>query len=164
MPLNLAITSAVTPPLFPLFPNFQGEIPPEDAVAATIDAAALGLGIPILHADGQRKFGGHAMRVAGAQSLSRAGFDSWTIGLLARWGSAVVLGYIRDAPLGTLTLLSRRAIPHLGASPLPVVPTTNHHGTRQPPPGPDPHRIAALEARVAALEADKWGRQRRDSL
>ena len=124
----------------PLFPNVDEDIPPEEAVAATIDAAAVGLGIPILHADGQRKFGGHSLRVAGAQSRSRAGFDSWAIALLARWGSAVVLSCIRDVPLGTLTLLSRRAIPHLGFS-LPL---------GRPPD--EPPRDTALTSRVGPAQ------------
>ena len=57
---------------------------PGFSVDATIEEAARGLGITTHHPDGLRKIGGHSLRVAGAQSLSRAGFDAWSIGLLAR--------------------------------------------------------------------------------
>ena len=121
---------------FPLFPNIHGHIPSKEAVGASIEAAARGLGLPTHHPDGLSRFGGHSLRVAGAQSLSRAGFDSWTISLLARWGSAAVFGYIRDAPLGYLASLSRRAIHQWGQG-LPEVPPTVS--------GTEPHRPAQEE-------------------
>ena len=39
------------------------------------------------------------MRVTGAQGLSRAGLTEHLIALIARWGKAAVLTYIRKAPL-----------------------------------------------------------------
>ena len=42
---------------------------------------------------------GHALRVTGAQGMARAGLPEHTIALIARWGSAAVLTYIRKAPL-----------------------------------------------------------------
>ena len=47
---------------------------------------------PLLHSR-------HAMRVTGAQALSRAGLSEHTIALIDRWDSATVLTYIRKAPL-----------------------------------------------------------------
>ena len=84
--LDLAQRLGRDPSHFPLLPNIRGNVPTKEAVSATIEEAALGVGIPTHHPDGHKKFGGHALRVAGAQSLSWAGFDAWTIGLLASWG------------------------------------------------------------------------------
>ena len=50
------------------------------------------------------------MRIAGAQSLARAGFDAWTIALLARHGSNSVFGYIREAPLANATRFAQQAV------------------------------------------------------
>ena len=69
---------------FSRFPNIQGSAPFKETIGATTEAAARGLGIPTHHPEGHTRFGGHSLRVAGAPSLSRAGFDAWTIGLLAR--------------------------------------------------------------------------------
>ena len=144
------------------FPNLLCEIPSRETACTTIEEAARGLGIPTRHPDGQTRFGAHSMRVAGAQYLSRAGFDTWTTGLLARWGTAVIFGYLRDAPLGPLTLLSRPAISQRGTS-LPAVPTAAPLSSRHSSVRLGPLRIAdseastvALEARIAALEADTW--------
>ena len=107
------------------FPTYGGEVPSKENACSTIEEAAMGLGIPILHPKrATTSGGGHSLRVSGAQSLSRAGFDSWTIGLPARWGSSAALGYIRDAPLGSLTLLSRRAILQWGSTPPAVLTAT----------------------------------------
>ena len=43
---------------------------------------------------------GHSARVAGAQRMAVAGHPAWTIQVFGRWGSAAVLGYVREAILG----------------------------------------------------------------
>ena len=140
-------------------------------MAGTIDAAATGLGLPIAHPDGQRLYGGHSMRVGGAQALSRSGCDSWTIALLARWGSAAVFGYIRDAPLSASTSVARQAVqrwapPGLVDTPGPPrsTPLTSYGPQRLAPPPywvePSDLRLKILEARAASLEADTWCRHR----
>ena len=75
----------------------------------TILVAARYLGLEVQRADGSRRFTGHALRVGGAQSLSRAGFDAWAIALLARHSSQAVLGYIRGTPLLASAWMAPRA-------------------------------------------------------
>ena len=43
---------------------------------------------------------GHSMRVAGAMRMAAAGHTAWVIQVFGRWGSAVVLRYVREALLG----------------------------------------------------------------
>ena len=50
------------------------------------------------------------MRVTGSQALSIAGLPEHTVALVARWGSAAVLLYIRNAPLASTHLLGRVAL------------------------------------------------------
>ena len=83
---------------FPLLPTLSGLTLEKVAVVGTVVEAARGLGIPHTDPDGRERFGGHSLRVGGAQSLSRAGIESHDIALLARWGSSTVLDYIQDAP------------------------------------------------------------------
>ena len=52
-----------------------------------------------------RLLNGHTLRPTGAL----AGFDPWVIAMLFRWGSAVVLRYVRDAPLALSHTWARRA-------------------------------------------------------
>ena len=47
--------------------------------------------------------GGHSFRVTCAQLLAKAGIDTDTIMITARWTSSGVLKYIREAPLKALT-------------------------------------------------------------
>ena len=67
---------------------------------------------------GDRLLGGHSCRVIGARMLSAMGIELMVIMLLARWGSAVVLRYVQDAPLAALTnsyneLVAKSAMPDL---------------------------------------------------
>ena len=43
---------------------------------------------------------GHSCRVTGAMRMALAGHHAWTIQLFGRWGSSVVLRYVREALLG----------------------------------------------------------------
>ena len=83
----------------PLFPASDGRACDKAQVVATVRAAAGLLGLPAQSAEGLPLWGGHSLRVGGAQSLARLGLDTWAIQLLGRWGSDAVLGYIRAAPL-----------------------------------------------------------------
>ena len=93
----------------PLFPSEDGSPVSKAAAAATIVEAARRGGMAVQRPDGVVRLTGHSLRIGGAQSLSRAGFDPWEVALLARWGSAAVLQYIRDAPLLASTSWARRA-------------------------------------------------------
>lgn len=54
-------------------------------------------------AEGQvERFGGHALRVAGAQHLTHLGFQTSLVMLLGRWGSLSILRYVQDSPLQEL--------------------------------------------------------------
>ena len=55
-------------------------------------------------------YGGHSMRIGGAQGLSRAGIETFVIALLARWGSSAVYGYIREAPLALAYKVAGQAV------------------------------------------------------
>ena len=129
---------------FPLFPTLAGLTLDKVAVVGTVVEAARGLGIPHTDPDGRERFGGHSLRVGGAQSLSRAGIESRDIALLARWGSSTVLEYIQDAPLGRSHLVAGRAVREWGGG-APVV-TNFQHGASPisacppllPPPVPPP--------------------------
>jgi outer membrane murein-binding lipoprotein Lpp len=65
------------------------------------------IGEPITGTQGNRLYGGHSMRVAGARYLAAIGIDLLTIQLMGRWGSEIVLRYVADVPLSAL---SRRVI------------------------------------------------------
>ena len=74
----------------------------EKAVQAIRFAAALaGLDLTYIDARGRTRqaFGGHALRVTGAQFRARHGVDTYLIQLIGRWGSNAILLYIQQAPL-----------------------------------------------------------------
>ena len=83
----------------PLFPAEDGSVVTKDRMVATIVEAARRLHVPLEAPDGSARVSGHSLRVTGAQGLAKAGLDVWAIQLLGRWGSAAVLGYIREVPL-----------------------------------------------------------------
>ena len=84
---------------YPLFPDQHGDVCTKYGVTITIRRAAQLLGQQLVDPGGLYLHSGHALRVTGAQALSRAGLSEHTISLLARWGSAAVRNYIRKAPL-----------------------------------------------------------------
>ena len=69
----------------------------KEGVVKFIDLSARKLEQPVQNADGSRRFGGHSMRVSGAQWLARLGVPVPLIRSLARWESDTVLRYIKDA-------------------------------------------------------------------
>lgn len=90
-------------------------------------------GEPLLDKTGpcpRQRFGGHVLRVTGAQFLSRMQVDSATIMLLGRWGSHAVLRYLQQAPLQSLPEVAARmlrpALAPLMAPPPPPPPAPAH--------------------------------------
>jgi len=79
------------------------------AVVAHIEFIALRLGLDIEGPAGERLFGGHSLRVTGAQWMAGLGIPLATIQLIARWSSDVVTRYVGEAPLKDLTSTYRRA-------------------------------------------------------
>ena len=72
-------------------------------VALLIEVLMAQLGMVLQTPEGRRAYGGHAFRVGGSQHLARVGLGLRLIMLLARWGTEVILGYVKDAPLENLT-------------------------------------------------------------
>ena len=93
----------------PLFPAEDGTVVTKDRMVATIVDAARRLKVPLVAPDGSARVSGHSLRVTGAQGLAKAGLDVWAIQLLGRWGSAAVLGYIREVPLELAATWAARA-------------------------------------------------------
>ena len=79
----------------PLFPTSSCEPCSILGVMATIEAAAVQVGLPRRSPEGLTLWTWHLLRVGGAQSLAIAGLDTWTIQLVGRWGTEAVLGYVR---------------------------------------------------------------------
>ena len=97
------------PTTLPLFPAADGSAVTKDRMVATIVEAARRLEVPLAAPDGSARVSGHSLRVTGAQGLAKAGLDVWAIQLLGRWGSAAVLGYIREVPLELAATWAARA-------------------------------------------------------
>jgi hypothetical protein len=87
----------------PLFPTAYGDVPTKAKVVATIEHFMSTLGLPVMGPQGNRIYGGHSCRVAGARYMASLGIDLLTIQLLGRWGSDVVLRYVADVPLSAIT-------------------------------------------------------------
>ena len=90
----------------PIFVDSDGQPPSKAGWADSFQAIAVLLGLPIVYSNGARAYTGHSARATGAQHLAQLGVDVWRIQIFGRWGSDVVLQYIREAPASTLTHLS----------------------------------------------------------
>ena len=97
-------------PDLPLFPSSAGQVVSKAAMVATIEAVASRMELPLFDAFGNRLFGGHTLRVTGAQHMASIGVTMPCIQLLARWDSAVVLRYVAEAPLEALSADYRRSL------------------------------------------------------
>ena len=87
----------------PLFPGLDGRTCAKDGVVKAIDAVAEHMGLPLLDQQGARIYGGHSLRVGGAQWLGRLGVPVPLVQSLARWESNIVLRYLKDTHLEALT-------------------------------------------------------------
>jgi len=82
----------------PLFPNGNGAPLTHSASVRLIRAAAAASGDSLAYQPG--RFGEHALRVSGAQFMSRVLLlDVYVIQLYGRWASKTVARYVQDAPL-----------------------------------------------------------------
>ena len=93
----------------PLFPTIHGTTVSKESVVATFEAAAAKCGIPLMDAYGHRLFGGHSLRVSGAQWMATRGLLFISIQLMARWSSDVISRYVGEAPLSRVTEEYRKA-------------------------------------------------------
>jgi hypothetical protein len=69
-----------------------------------IERAAVLCGEPLVDSLGSRRYGGHSLRVTGAQYLASVGVPLLTIQLLGRWASDIIARYVAEAPLCALPL------------------------------------------------------------
>ena len=92
----------------PLFPTAAGDWCSRDGFIDTLTQMTTTLGIDPVDSMGRNAIGEHIWRVSGSRLLARAGIPQLSIMLLARWGSNIILRYIADAPLATLTATYRQ--------------------------------------------------------
>ena len=92
----------------PLFPTNAGQVLSHAATVSAIQDVAKSVGEPLQRdVDSTRldRFAEHAMRVSGAQFLSRALlWELFVIQLFGRWGSLAVARYVQEPPLAMLHL------------------------------------------------------------
>ena len=99
---KFAVNGSV-PPNLPVFPSVDGLPVKKARVVATFECLAYRCQCPLKDALGRRAFGGHSARVSGARYLSSIGVELLKISILARWQSEVILRYVGDSPLVSLT-------------------------------------------------------------
>ena len=104
---------AFTDGTLPLFPDIRGMVCTKESVVATFEQATLRIGKPIRTEDNVRILGGHSLRVTGAQYLASLGFSVALIQLIARHESDIILRYVQDAPLLTITQEYKSRIPSM---------------------------------------------------
>lgn len=88
----------------PLFPDQRGQVVTKAAMIDTIEILARALGEDLVNDTGGKRFGGHTPRVTGARYWASIGLEMFKIQILARWGSPVILRYVSEAPLQTITM------------------------------------------------------------
>jgi len=143
----------------PLFPTVSGDVVSKKAAIDAICRVAASVGEAPTRPDGlgvQRpRFGGHTLRVAGAQALARAGVEHHLIELIGRWGSAAIRRYIQDAGLAIQPLIAARlGAQAAGSSSSSAAPPPGGVASAPPEPAaPAAGAFAALEDRLRSLEA-----------
>jgi hypothetical protein len=98
----------------PLFPDKNGNTITKAAMVATVECLASQVGEPLLDSQGQRRFGGHSMRVSGAQWLGPLGFSVEQVKTFGRWASDTVVRYLGEAHVSDLARARRRFIREQG--------------------------------------------------
>ena len=94
----------------PLFPSCDGETVTKAAVVATIEQIAVRCGEALVDASGNRRFGGHSLRVSGAQWLGRLGFEVELVKTFGRWSSNSVMRYLGEAHVSDLARAKMRLV------------------------------------------------------
>ena len=89
----------------PLFPNAAGLHCSKPGVVSGFRALASAMSSLAIR--GQGEIGGHTARVTGARYLAALGVELAIIQLMARHASSCIMGYVRDAPLLTITGLTK---------------------------------------------------------
>ena len=110
----LAASNAGTGKYMPLFPTSGGQNLSKYHLIQTIRNVLGRCGIPTTRSDGEappkQLFGGHCLRVSGAQYLASAGVPVAIIQMLGRWSSNAIERYIQSAPLALVPEVPSRVL------------------------------------------------------
>ena len=91
---------------FPLFPSSEGDAITKylftKALRQTLQQAGVETTINDTGGKPIERYGGHSLRVAGAQFMAAAGVQTALIQLLGRWSSSAIERYIQTAPLSVV--------------------------------------------------------------
>ena len=98
----------------PLFPDAAGATITKAAMVSTIEALGAAVGESLENSAGQRRFGGHSLRVSGAQWLGTLGFSVDQVKTFGRWASDTVLRYLGETHVSDLARSRRRLIREQG--------------------------------------------------
>eukprot|EP00438_Fugacium_kawagutii_P028952 Skav210513 [mRNA] locus=scaffold3045:15362:17098:+ [translate_table: standard] len=154
---------------FPLFPTKMGHHASKaDFIQAIRKIVELtGTSLTRLDPSGKPldRFSGHALRVAGAQMLARAGVGLDHIQLLGRWSSQAVLRYTQDSALAVVPdvtqVVAGRTSPSTSSNavhPVVVDPPPMARGRaapRTPPQASSCNEVPAQQA-AAPFDASQW--------
>ena len=157
---------------FPLFPGDDGEVVSKYKTNVHLRAALSTAGITTTMQDANgfshELYGGHSLRVSGAQFLSAAGIELSLIQLLGRWSSSAVERYTQQAALSIVPQLPQRVLsktpdtsramaPKVALNPMSglttpacVAPTTPSGVAVKVPTGDN--KIAQLQKQLASLQ------------
>lgn len=157
---------------FPLFPGDDGEVVTKYKTNVHLRAALTTAGITTTMQDANgfshELFGGHSLRVSGAQFLAAAGVEMSLIQLLGRWSSSAVERYTQQAALSIVPqvpqqvlnrapMASRVVAPKVALNPLGVpstpaltAPTTPSRVTAKPQSGDN--KVSQLQKQLASLQ------------
>jgi len=102
--------NGVLPETLPVFPTRDGLTTDKCKVAQTIEVLAGRYGAPLLDDLGRKAFGGHSFRISGSRMLASMGLELYKIALLARWASNIIMRYVAETPLLTLSDDCRRLL------------------------------------------------------
>ena len=111
----MASASAGTGKYMPLFPTFDGQTMSKYQVIQAIRNVLEQCGLSLTRTDGtappKQLYGGHSLRVSGAQYLAAAGVPVAIIQMLGRWSSnANIDRYIQSAPLALVPEIPSRVL------------------------------------------------------
>ena len=99
---------------WPLFPALDGQSMSKHTVVQTFREVLQHCGVPTTRSDGssppRQLFGGHCLRVSGAQYLAASGVPIALIQMLGRWSSNAIEKYIQSAPLAVVPDIPQRVL------------------------------------------------------
>ena len=98
----------------PLFPDHDGQALSKYVVVQSFRQVLQHCGVPTTRSDGssppKQLFGGHCLRVSGAQYLAASGVPIALIQILGRWSSNAIETHIQSAPLAVVPDIPQRIL------------------------------------------------------